>query len=703
MEDGIVDDQEWQEEVVVLRSGIERLTSMVQDLVASQNQPLTQAQTTVISEIETAQIPAILAIPVKNPTTIRPYGIEMDLQLAGQQIPVQQTTIPQAIMTATPAVVNTVPLPNEQIFHGAPSEGMGRLEEFEDQFLEMQKEIKALRGKDLFGKEVNDLCLVPNVRVPPKFRLPDFEKYKGNSCPHSHLIMYVRKTSMHTEDQPLLIHYFQDNLSGAALKWYMGLDSTHIRTFHDLGEAFIKQYKYNIGMAQDKDQLRAMSQREKESFKEYAQRWRELAAQIIPPMEEKEMTKVFLKILSTFYYENMVASAPNDFTEMVNMGMRLEEVVSQAPPQNVQKPQPQQPRQQAPQQNQQRKYPPFDPILMTYTELLPLLLQRNLVQLRDPPPPPANPPFWYKTDTRCAFHKNAPDHTVENCYPLMSEVQKLMHIVFCGLNYFPPRDYSAYSVCSNSIQGCETVINDLQKLLDRGIISISRRKRSEDTHFVNMVQGCPGRYQVWDIRFIREPLVLMHIRLCRLAFFQHDHNACRICSMNPRGCLQVRREIQKMLDEKTLHITYERDDDINMVTAKFPVPEVMEISYDSQNMVVIPLTIQMPNPFPYNSSTTVPWRYGATIITGGEEVKHEPESTIVNIADVSRMTRSSRLFAPIHPKPKSNLEVQVPPQKNVPREEPVIPKPVFETKDDDAEEFFNLIKKSDYKVVDQLL
>ena len=39
------------------------------------------------------------------------------------------------------------------------------------------------------------------------------------------------------------------------------------------------------------------------------------------------MTKIFLKTLSLFYYERMIASAPNDFTEMVNMGMRLEEGV----------------------------------------------------------------------------------------------------------------------------------------------------------------------------------------------------------------------------------------------------------------------------------------------------------------------------------------------------------------------------------------
>ena len=80
-------------------------------------------------------------------------------------------------------------------------------------------------------------------------------------------------------------------------------------------------------MAPDRDQLRAMSQKEKETIKEYAQRWREIAAQISPSLEEKELTKIFLKTLSFFYYERMVACAPSDFNEMVNMGVRLEEAV----------------------------------------------------------------------------------------------------------------------------------------------------------------------------------------------------------------------------------------------------------------------------------------------------------------------------------------------------------------------------------------
>jgi hypothetical protein len=67
----------------------------------------------------------------------------------------------------------------------------------------------------------------------------------------------------------------------------MGLDSNKIRTFNDLGEAFIRQYKYNLDMTPDRDQLRAMAQKDKETFKEYAQRWRELLLKSTPLLKKK--------------------------------------------------------------------------------------------------------------------------------------------------------------------------------------------------------------------------------------------------------------------------------------------------------------------------------------------------------------------------------------------------------------------------------
>ena len=48
--------------------------------------------------------------------------------------------------------------------------------------------------------------------------------------------------------------------------------------------AFVRQYGYNSDMAPDKTQLQNMCKKEHEPFKEYDQRWRDLAAQVAPPI-----------------------------------------------------------------------------------------------------------------------------------------------------------------------------------------------------------------------------------------------------------------------------------------------------------------------------------------------------------------------------------------------------------------------------------
>ena len=139
--------------------------------------------------------------------------------------------------------------------------------------------------------------------------------------------MYVKKMSAHASNDELLIHCFQDALTGVALIWYMGLDRIDIKNFNDLCEAFVQRYNYNLYLAPDRDQLQAMTQNDNESFEAYAQRWRDFAEQVRPPLKEKELAKIFLKTLDQFYYENMVASAPSNFAEMMTVGMRLEEGV----------------------------------------------------------------------------------------------------------------------------------------------------------------------------------------------------------------------------------------------------------------------------------------------------------------------------------------------------------------------------------------
>ena len=89
-------------------------------------------------------------------------------------------------------------------------------------------------------------------------------------------------------------------------------------------DAFIRQYQYNSNMLLDRMQLQNLSKRDNESLKEYAQRWRDLAAQVVPPMAEKKMITMIMDTLPVFYYEKMVGYMPASFVDLVFAGEMIE-------------------------------------------------------------------------------------------------------------------------------------------------------------------------------------------------------------------------------------------------------------------------------------------------------------------------------------------------------------------------------------------
>ena len=78
-----------------------------------------------------------------------------------------------------------------------------------------------LRAIEGFGDypftDMTKFCLVPDVVIPPKFKVPDFDKYKGTTCPKNHLKMYCWKMGAYSRHKKLLMHFFQEILAGAAV------------------------------------------------------------------------------------------------------------------------------------------------------------------------------------------------------------------------------------------------------------------------------------------------------------------------------------------------------------------------------------------------------------------------------------------------------------------------------------------------------
>src|ERR1044072_2537863 len=208
-------------------------------------------------------------------------------------------------------------------------------------------------------------------------------------------------------------------------------------------------------------------------------------------------------------------------------------------PQFQQTQQTQQPRQQAQQFNNQNYTPrvsQFDPIPMTYTELYPALIGRNLVQTRSPPPVPEKLPWWYKANVSCPFHQGAPGHDLEHCIALKAEVQRLVR--------------------TNLLSFRNTNLNVQANPLP-----------SHSGHSVNLMLRNTDRYLVTDVNLIRGNLVHLHQTYSSMSTFtKHDYAACNICYKDLRGCPTIKADIQHLLDLGDLQVYRNRDDhDVNTV------------------------------------------------------------------------------------------------------------------------------------------
>ncbi|XP_050909209.1 uncharacterized protein LOC127122980 [Lathyrus oleraceus] len=193
-----------------------------------------------------------------------------------------------------------------------------------ENFQILEKRLREMESDQVFGVAARDICLVSNLVIPAKFKTPDFDRYEGHTCHKSHLVMYYGKMASHVEDDKLMIHLFQDSLKGAPSKWYLSLGQSHIRRFQDLSDAFIKHYKYNMDMAPDIREFLNMSKKDNESFKEYAQCWREMASQVEPPLVEKELADWFMDTVQPMFYERMVGSVSASFSDLVVVGIKVE-------------------------------------------------------------------------------------------------------------------------------------------------------------------------------------------------------------------------------------------------------------------------------------------------------------------------------------------------------------------------------------------
>ncbi|KAJ9183254.1 hypothetical protein P3X46_007138 [Hevea brasiliensis] len=367
-----------------------------------------------------------------------------------------------------PLVHSAPHFPTRGVFHAVGGENKTRENE---KLSTLEERLRAIEGLNTYGSvNVASLRLVPNVVVPPKFKVPDFDKYTGNSDPRIHLATYITK---------------------------MSLDRSKLRSWKDLADAFLKQYKFNCDVAPTRRDFQNLVQRDRESFKEYAQRWREKAAKVYPPVTDNELCSLFIETLKAPYFNLMIGNTSNSFSDIIQAGERIEAnlrmgrlqeltenpakktasfgkkkegdvhsitrqntqfslppnnyrpyppphgpTIANIPPPlpNYPQPRPQyppfstyqprpppQPTQPRPPQNKPRPpRNPDPPLPLPLSEIYRYLVGIN--QIVPIPLDPIQPPYprWYDASARCEYHGGAQGHSTDNCGALRGRVHALI-------------------------------------------------------------------------------------------------------------------------------------------------------------------------------------------------------------------------------------------------------------------------------------
>ena len=77
----------------------------------------------------------------------------------------------------------------------------------------------------------------------------------------------------------------------------------------------------------DRLSLQTMEKDNKESIREYTQRWRDTAAHVNPHLLEKEMINLFVSTFKAPYFEYLVGSFAQYFSDLVAIAERIEQAI----------------------------------------------------------------------------------------------------------------------------------------------------------------------------------------------------------------------------------------------------------------------------------------------------------------------------------------------------------------------------------------
>ncbi|KAA3460929.1 RNA-directed DNA polymerase (Reverse transcriptase), Ribonuclease H [Gossypium australe] len=348
--------------------------------------------------------------------------------------------------------------------------------QLEDRYKWLEKKFKVLENTDYhYGIDAKELSLVPDLVLPPKFKMSKFENYNGTSYSEAHITMFCRR------------------MTGYA------------------------------NIAPDRITLQNMKKKPNESFRQYAQRWREVATQVQPSLLEKETTMLFINTLKAPFINHMLGSATKSFSDIVMSSKMIENAIrcgkikagestkrsalkkrenelnnvntynrGYSKPIIVNKPRTVTASHQGPprqesntRQNTEKLH--FTPIPMTYRKLYQSLFDAHVVspfylKLMQPPYPK-----WYDANAQCEYHVGIRRHSIENCTAFKKLVEKLIKI---GIIKFDDPSGAENPLPNHADKGVNAIVENTGKKIKKNIAEVKTPLREVWKKMGHEIQKC---------------------------------------------------------------------------------------------------------------------------------------------------------------------------------------------------------------------
>ncbi|XP_039044840.1 uncharacterized protein LOC120184437 [Hibiscus syriacus] len=448
-----------------------------------------------------------------------------------------------------------------------------------------------------------------------------------------------------------------------------------------------------------------MEKRNNETFRQYAQMWRDVAAQVQPPLLEKEATVIFVNTLKALYLGHLLGNATKNFTDLVISGELIENAIKSGKIEAVdgsslKKPvyrkkenevnnanvynkntsksvtitQPRDERNDTSTARNDSKGPRKEnermsctPLPVPYSEIYASLLKVDVVRPYRLTPLQPPYPHWYDVNAHCDYHDGITGHSIENILAFKKVVQNLINTG--GLQFDSP-DVSTHPLPNHGGKDPKPKPNECENYCEY---------HQEEGH---KIQLCP------EFRGLLQKLMDNK----EIEFFEKDEEK--------RG-----EDVCTTENSKPMHKTNK----LVVITVR---PSTMNSTSVKPKVV-----ITAPSTFPFKDTHKVPWNYTANVsmIRGSgsleetkvaEENDKTPGSSLKNeiVSEVGHFTKSGRCYSPETSKEadkgKLKGKAAVVPQRIFNDEPlPLINESVTEAQ---AQEFLKFLKHSEYSVVEQL-